>query len=129
MLQGLHMPKRTPPSVKPIVTDEQRRGNKAAMLFQAFRQVDQTMPMQLAYTFLLVALHDGISVTEVADLAGFRLATASRHLLDLGERNRKKEPGLGLVKSEVDPDELRRKIYTLTPKGRNLYNTILNAMS
>lgn len=114
---------------KAVVTKEQRDLQKVSAVFQAFRLIDQTMSMQLAYTFVIVAVHEGISVTEVADMAGFKLSTASRHLLDLGERNRKKEVGYGLVEATVDPNELRRKTFTLTPKGKQLLRAILTAIS
>lgn len=126
--QDIMSARKTPPSVKPIVSEEQRLLNKASLIFQAFRGIEPTMPTQLAYTFLIVATHPGISVSEVADLAGFKLSTASRHLLDLGERNRKKEPGFGLVEVSVDPNELRRKTFTLTPRGKHLLNQIMTAM-
>lgn len=92
------------------------------------QQHKETMPIQMAASFLLVALNEGKSLRELCDITGASQSTMSRQLLDLGERNRHLEPGLGLVKSKVDPMELRRKQYRLTPKGWNLVNTLLALM-
>lgn len=102
--------------------------DKVTGLFQAFRQLDPTMPLQLAYTFLLCAIYEGESVGDIAKRAGFAMSTTSRHILDLGEYDRKKEPGYDLVETRVDPMELRRKTIHLTPKGKNLLNQIISTM-
>jgi DNA-binding MarR family transcriptional regulator len=49
----------------------------------------------------------------------------SRHLLDLGEIDRTKQPGLGLVEGRTNITNQREKIYGLTPKGRALVTTIV----
>lgn len=102
--------------------------DKVTNLFQSFRQVDPTMPLQLAYTFILCSIYEGESVGDISRRAGFALSTTSRHILDLGEYDRKKAPGFGLVETRIDPLELRRKTAYLTPKGRNLLNQIISTM-
>lgn len=102
--------------------------DKATSLFQAFRQLDATMPLQLAYTFILCAAYEGNSVGDIARRVGFAMSTTSRHILDLGDFNRKKEPGYGLVETRTDPRELRRKTVHLTPKGKKLLNQIISTM-
>lgn len=102
--------------------------DKVSSLFQAFRNIDNTMPLQLAYTFILCATHEGESVGEISKRAGFALSTTSRHILDLGEYDRAKKPGYKLVETRVDPMELRRKTVHLTPKGRALINQLLTTM-
>lgn len=108
--------------------DDRRHLDKASGLFQAFRALDSTMPLQLAYTFILCATYEGESVGEIARRAGFAVSTASRHILDLGEFDRMKRPGYGLLETRIDPMELRRKTIHLTPKGRALLNQIINTM-
>jgi DNA-binding MarR family transcriptional regulator len=102
--------------------------DKATGLFQAFRSLDPTMPLQLAYTFILCAIYEGESVGDIARRAGFALSTTSRHILDLGEFDRMKNPGYHLLETRIDPMELRRKTIHLTPKGRNLLNQIISTM-
>ena len=108
--------------------DDRKHLDKVSSLFQAFRQLDSTMPLQLAYTFLLCATYEGESVGDIARRAGFAISTTSRHILDLGEYDRQKNPGYGLVETRIDPMELRRKTVHLTSKGRNLLNQIITTM-
>jgi DNA-binding MarR family transcriptional regulator len=78
------------------------------------------MPLQYVSTFLLVATYEGRGVLEYADLAGVGQTVMSRHLLDLGSRNRHKEPGFGLVEARPSQKDLRVNEVRLTPKGRAL---------
>lgn len=94
----------------------------------AFQSVNQTMPIQIAATFLLVASREGRSLREYCDLSGVVESTMSRHLLDLGARNRRKEPGYGLIEVRTDNDDLRKNVYKLTSKGINLLNTVISIM-
>ena len=92
----------------------------------AFREVHSPMSIQMARTFITVALDEGKSMSEYGQKTGLPQSTISRHLLDLGERNRKKEPGLNLVVSQRDPEDFRRWTYRLTPKGRDLIQRLLS---
>lgn len=94
----------------------------------AFRAVNPTMSIQVVHTLVLVALHEGSSLVEIGRISGFKMATISRNLLDLGTRNRNREPGFGLVETQTDPMELRKKKVTLTPKGRELLRQVLDIM-
>lgn len=116
-------------NVRPAYAMEDRKHlDKVSGLFQAFRALDPTMPLQLAYTFILCATYEGESVGEIARRAGFAVSTTSRHILDLGEFDRMKKPGYKLVETRIDPMELRRKTIHLTPKGRALLNQLINTM-
>lgn len=111
-------------------TEEEEAGIKR--LERALRQVrtaiDPTVPTQLVQAFLAVGLNEGQTLTDLAELLGTNISTASRQLLDLGERNRKMEPGYGLVDRKVDPMNLRVNRYTLTPKGRLLIRELAAIM-
>ena len=65
---------------------------------------------------------------EYAGRAKRSASVISRHLLDIGDRNRKGEPGLGLVTSRPNPNNRRRLEYLLTPKGRALAKQIKLAL-
>lgn len=117
----------TPPPLSYDMSDR-RHLDKVSGLFQAFRALDPTMPLQLAYTFILCATYEGESIGEIARRAGFAVSTTSRHVLDLGEFDRMKKPGYKLVETRIDPMELRRKTIHLTPKGRALLNQLINTV-
>lgn len=90
----------------------------------AFRTIRPTMPLQYVVAFLLVAMEEGLGVSEYAQRAGVSLSVMSRHLLDIGERNRSMEEGFGLITSRQNPLELRKHEIFLTPKGRTLLHQI-----
>lgn len=85
-----------------------------------FRDLNPTMPVGEVLMFLTVALNEGASLTELAELSGTRKSTASRYLLDLPDKTRTGAAGYGLVSREQDPEELRRNMYGLTAKGRKV---------
>ena len=64
---------------------------------------------------------------ELADALGVAQSTMSRNVAYLDRINRHHQPGLDLVRATEDPAERRRKIVTLTPRGRQL-KTRLNEL-
>ncbi len=87
---------------------------------EPFRALRATMPLQYVYAFLLVAEEEGLGVGEYAQRAGVSVSVMSRHLLDIGDRNRHMEEGFGLVTYRANPVNLRQHEYMLTDKGRAL---------
>lgn len=112
------------------MSSEENEGIKR--MERALRQVrtaiDPTVPTQLVQAFLAVGLNEGQTLTELAEHLGTNISTASRQLLDLGERNRKMEPGYNLVDRRADPMNLRVNRYSLTPKGRLLLKELADIM-
>ena len=93
-----------------------------------FKKFDTGMPIGKLEAFFLVVLHEGKSLKDLCQISGQPQSTLSRHLLDLGERNRTMGPGLGLVEWRIDPYELRKKQYLLTPRGRELLGRLLEIL-
>ncbi len=77
-------------------------------------------PISLIDAFLLVCLEEGLSVEEYAARGKIPYVTMSRHLLDLGDQNRKGEPGMGLITARANPLNRRQREYMLTERGRLL---------
>jgi len=94
----------------------------------AFRAIRSTMPLQYVVAFLLVAEEEGLGVGDYAKRAGVSVSVMSRHLLDIGERNRNMTAGFGLVTYRANPLELRKHEYMLTDKGRALLHQIHRQM-
>jgi DNA-binding MarR family transcriptional regulator len=86
------------------------------------------MPLQYLTSFLLVAMEEGLSVSEYAKRAGVSNSVMSRHLLDIGDRSRHGEEGFGLVTFRPRIENLREHEYTLTQKGRMLWREIVRIM-
>jgi hypothetical protein len=66
-----------------------------------FRAENPTMPVQLAFTFLTIATDEGHPCRLRAQ-AGDGTGRYARNLLDLGEYNRRREPGLMLIEDKFD---------------------------
>lgn len=88
-------------------------------------EVNPAMPIQQAIAFVLVGLNEGASLKELVKIADVKQATMSRHLIDMGTRNRHLETGYNLVACRQDPMELRKNQYTLSPKGQALIAKII----
>ena len=57
-------------------------------LHQPFRSLRGTMPLQYVTAFMLVAEEEGLGVVDYAQRAGVSISVMSRHLLDIGDRDR-----------------------------------------
>ena len=95
---------------------------------QAMYSAGSDLNINMAVTFLTVAAFPGRPLREYEEMLGHPSSTMSRHLLDLGPRNRRKEAGLGLVDIERNPEDWRFNVYTLTPKGMALVSTLTRLM-
>ena len=108
--------------------EDQTRALRSVMTWmEAFKEVRPTMPLQHAYTFLLVALEEGLGVNEYAERANVAQTVMTRHLLDIGMQTRSREPGLGLVMQKTNPLDMRQHQAFLTPKGKALLHKIVRA--
>lgn len=82
------------------------------------RDLDMDMPIAQALSLLLIAKHEGLSLSELAKKAGVGMASASRYVAAFGKPPKAGAKGHGLVTAVEDPNERRKKIINLTPKGR-----------
>ena len=91
-----------------------------------FRELSPTMPVSEVQMFLMVALNEGASLTELCELLDMKKSTASRYLLNLSDKTRTGDSGYGLISRESDPNELRRNMYGLTAKGRRMVQRLVD---
>lgn len=114
---------------KPI--DDQERNNLLGLLaaIDCFREIRTTMPLQYMATFLMVALDEGKSVGEYAVKANVSPSVMSRHILDIGARNRHMEKGFDLVFTKQNPQNLREHTVFLSDKGRALIHKLSRRLS
>jgi DNA-binding MarR family transcriptional regulator len=111
------------------VSDEDKQVLKGAMhLMDEFAKLRPTMPLQQARAFLLVASNEGLGVQEYAQLANVSQSVMTRNLLDLGARNRKREPGFGLLVSRMDPMDMRKHQTPLTDQGQRLVKRVVDTL-
>lgn len=87
-------------------------------VLEAFRTLDPDLPIQYALSFMTIAQSEGISIGELAERLGIAQSSASRNVAALSKWHSFGKAGLDLVQAQEDPRERRRKIVTLTDKGR-----------
>lgn len=104
---------------------ERRTARKALAAIQLFRELDGDMQMPMAASFLLVALNDGVSRTEVMRELGVAGSTATRNLMGLMESGRLGRPGHALINQRVNPEERRWRMHSLSPKGRRFLKKLV----
>lgn len=86
-------------------------------IFQEFRELQSDMTITTASLFAYIAAHPGISMGELSKQTNTKQSTCSRTVAVLSEWQKYEVPGFGLVWSEDDPTERRRKLIHLTDKG------------
>jgi DNA-binding MarR family transcriptional regulator len=89
----------------------------------------ETIPVQAVRTFLMVALNEGEGVLDYAEKLGISQSVASRHLLDIGDRDRYMKPGLGWITQRLDPINRRKHQALLTGTGKALAHRICRALA
>jgi DNA-binding MarR family transcriptional regulator len=91
---------------------------KLLRVTEELRKLDPEMPLQQITLLILVALQPGVTMKELSERMGMSQSTMSRNCAALGKTHRIGVPGKGLITTAEDPYERRRKIVTLTPKGK-----------
>lgn len=87
-------------------------------VLEEFRTLDPDLPIQYALSFLTLAQNEGLSMGELAQRLAIAQSSASRNIAALSDWHSFGKPGLGLVEAREDPRERRRKLVSLTAKGR-----------
>jgi DNA-binding MarR family transcriptional regulator len=106
--------------LNPLPPDEVEAIGDVLEALKPFFVIHENIPARCIQALFLVAHREGRSVADYAKLAEMPASTMSRNLLDIGERNRHMQAGLGLVVGKRNPENLRELEYSLTPKGRTL---------
>ncbi len=92
-------------------------------IIQAFRVIHAKLPAQAMQAFLEIAMHEGLSVTELSDRLGIAMSSTSRNVTLLSAINRFGEPGMSLIEARPGSDPRVKRLY-LTRDGHALADTI-----
>jgi DNA-binding MarR family transcriptional regulator len=105
---------------------EQATARRLLALLEAFRAHDKEMPAQTMAVFALVAQNDGeITQRVLEDKLGIAQSAVSRNVIRLSEGEpRVGKAGLELIRAEIDIMDRRNRVLRLTPKGRQLWQTV-----
>lgn len=104
---------------------------KVARILEALDALKERgdMTVSLARTFVAVSDEEGLSGRDLETRLGMNQGSISRHLLDLGQRNRRFEPGLGLVEWRLAERDFRVKCWYLTAEGRKVRDALKRIMA
>ena len=101
-------------------------------LFRALRHframMGPTVPSQVIQAFLAVALEEGKPISDYAALLGSNISTASRHFMDLSDRNRTKGEGHMMVVRQRNPMNEREVLMSLSGQGNLMRRLVLETM-
>jgi DNA-binding MarR family transcriptional regulator len=118
----------TPVGYKSLLSDEARQAAKALRLaIEPFIELNPNIPASYIVSFLTVAEKEGRPVSEYAQETGMYKAVMTRHLLDLGERDRRGEDGLQIVEQKRDRKDLRVNRSFISEKGAALLSKVRRA--
>lgn len=108
---------------------EERAYARALLLaLKPFRDLKPNIPLSYVLTYLQVAAEEGRGVNDYAADAGIAASVMTRNLLDVGDRNRAREEGLGLITQERDLFDLRKHNAKITAKGRTRMREMMHAI-
>ena len=100
--------------------------NTLTLLTNAVREIDDSMPIQTLSVLLEIARREPIGITKLSEHVGLAQSSASRNVAALSARHWLKRPGLCLVQLENDPQDIRKKMVTLTAKGRKAIEQLVD---
>ena len=117
-----------PIGYKSHLSDELRQAAKALRLaLEPFVALNPNIPASYIVSFLLVSEKEGRPVGEYAVELDMYKAVMTRHLLDLGERDRHGGEGLNLVEQHRDKVDLRVNRTFISEKGAALLAKVRRA--
>ena len=114
-----------PAGYKSLLSDETRQAAKALRLaLEPFVALNPTIPASYIISFLTVAEKEGRPVSEYANEVGVYKAVMTRHLLDMGERDRHGGEGMNIVEQRRDRKDLRINRTFISEKGATLLSKV-----
>lgn len=100
---------------------------KLVEVVDLIRKLDPEMSMQTLLTLLLVgsAGEAGLSQLDLFNRLGMSKAAVSRNVSILSKYKGPGLAGLGLIESEMQPENRRQRVLRLTPKGAKFLERVL----
>jgi DNA-binding MarR family transcriptional regulator len=109
--------------------DDKRMVRSLAEVLEQFTSLRPNIPAHQIIMLLRLALDEGKSQKFYSDNWDFSPSTVSRAILDLSDRTRKGEEGLGLLDRRVSVRSLREQEVFISPKGRTMLQRIIKKFS
>ena len=103
-------------------SDPMRSRNVILQAMHVMKTLDPRISVNEVIAFLYAAENEGLTVQEMAYVAGLTQSTASRSLRALGpaDSDWSQAPALGLVEAYLNPNDARSHVVQLSAKGREV---------
>ena len=98
-------------------------------LLREFQRISPTITIQTAEAFVLVAIHEGLTIGQLGERIGVSTSGASHATSMLTRHGRRGKPGLDLVEMREDPQDRRIRGLYLTAKGKMHKQALLDEVS
>jgi len=101
-------------------------------IIEEMRKFDSQIEAQAIAIFFYIGIHgpqEGVRMQKIAEELDIAQSSVSRNVYKLGDVNRHKKPGIGLLIAFEDPMERRRKLVRLTSKGKRVFHTLSDLVS
>jgi len=120
----------TATSSKPAAHIQREKLQVAIDVIETLRSVSNTMTLNQALVFLMIAQNDGIENLEVRKKSGFAKEILTQLVQVLLESGSKAKAGLDLVaQAESSTNDGRAKSLWLTEKGKKIAEELLNKIN
>jgi hypothetical protein len=117
-----------PVGYKSLLSDDVRQAARALRLaIEPFVELNPNIPASYIISFLTVAEKEGRPVSEYANDVGMFKAVMTRHLLDLGARDRHGGEGMNVIEQKRDRVDLRINRSFINEKGAALLSKVRRA--
>lgn len=112
-----------------MVKDINFKTDKILSAIEMFRELGKEMQVNQISCFLYIARYEGLTVNDLSKKTGFSHSQTSRIVTALSVNPYQDKPGLALVEKAEAYKDMRNRVITLTPKGRDLVNRIHRILS
>lgn len=102
---------------------------RLSFALEAVAEVDPHLCLSHLAVLLTIARKPGCSPGDLIDELGISSASAARLVARVSDWETPVIKGLGLVRSEMDPYDRRKRNLFLTPEGQRLINRVVEALS
>jgi len=100
---------------------------KLEKILNAFTKIDSEFPLQWALVFIEIAKDEGASLKDISERTGISMSVMSRTIGALSNYRRMGKP-YGLVLVKHAKEDKRRKVLTLSAKGRKLVEALAKSI-
>lgn len=104
-----------------------KKMEKLEKILAEFTKIDSEFPLQWALVFIEIVKDEGASLKDISERTGISMSVMSRTIGALSNYRRMGKP-YGLVLVKYAKDDKRRKVLTLSAKGKKLSSALEKAI-